>query len=104
MQRYVKGSGILSEAQKQHLASVLVETEDKCVGRILGKPQSIIKKAVEQNDYRGLLEEHNKLLGSSTAAGELPAKLNFDYGTHTDGRKRTAPPALPNYPKAPTGK
>lgn len=104
IQRYVKGNEILSETQKQQLASVLVETEDKCIGRILEKPQSIIKKAVEQNDYRRLLEEHNRLLGSSSAAGELPTKLNFDYGTTTDGRKRTAPPALPNYPKAQASK
>ena len=98
IQRYVKGRGSLTDTQKRQLASVLVETEDKCVGRILGAPQSIIKKAVERDDYAAIVVEHNRLLGDAKQAGELSSKLNFDYGTTSDGRKRTAPPPLPAPP------
>lgn len=102
IQRYVKGSGAtsggLTKTQKQQLASVLVETEDKCIGKLLGRPQTTIKKAVERNDYAAILQEHNRLLGDATKAGELASKLNFDYGTAGDGRKRTSPLPLPGPP------
>lgn len=98
IQRYVKGRGSLTDTQKQKLASVLVEIEDKCVGRILGAPQSIIKKAVERDDYAAIVVEHNRLLGDAKQAGELSSKLNFDYGTASGGGKRTAPLPLPAPP------
>jgi len=102
IQRYVKGRGLLSDVQKQRLASVLIETEDKRIGRILGRPQTVIKKAVERDDYAAILDEHNRLLGDATKAGELPSKLNFDYGTGSDGRKRTSPLLLPELLKKTT--
>ncbi|MCX5638075.1 MAG: hypothetical protein NTX52_10350 [Planctomycetota bacterium] len=98
IQRYVKGRELLIATQKRQLASVLVETEDKCVGRILGRPQSTIKKAVERDDFTAIVEEHNRLLGDGTRAGELSSKLNFDYGTASGGGKRTAPLPLPGPP------
>jgi hypothetical protein len=98
IQRYVKGRGSLTDTQKRQLASVLVEIEDKCVGRILGAPQSIIKKAVERDDYAAIVAEHNSLLGDAKQAGELSSKLNFDYGTASGGGKRTAPLPLPGPP------
>ncbi len=103
IQRYVKGRGLLSDTQKRQLASVLVETEDKCIGRILGSQQSIIKKAVERDNFAVIVAEHKRLLGDETRAGELSSKLNFDYGTTSDGRKRTAPlPLLEPLPKKTT--
>lgn len=98
MQRYIKGQDFLGDANKHYLASVLVEIEQKCVSRLLGRPQSTIKEAVEQRDYSGLLQEHNRLLGGGTGQAELTAKLNFDYGTGPDGRTRTAPLTLPEPP------
>jgi hypothetical protein len=98
IQRYVKGRELLIATQKRQLASVLVETEDKCVGRILGRLQSTIKKAVERDDFTAIVEEHNRLLGDGTRAGELSSKLNFDYGTASGGGKRTAPLPLPAPP------
>jgi len=101
IQRYIKdinGGNFLTGTQKRELASVLVETEDKCIGRILNKPQSTIKKAVERGDHEVLLQEHNRLLGDKTTAGQLAAKLNFDYGQKPDGGKRTAPLTLPQPP------
>lgn len=97
MQRYAKGQAFLSDIQKQQLASILVETEEKCIGRLLGRPQTTIRRAVERQNLTALLDEHNRLLGDETRAGELPSKLNFDYGT-SSGARRTAPIPLPEPP------
>ena len=99
LQRYVKGRDFLGDVEKQQLASVLVETEILCISRRLGIAQSVIKKAVEQDDYIGLLQQHSRLLGDETRAGELPLRLNFDYGEKPDGGRRIAPLALPQPPK-----
>ena len=99
MQRYVEGRDFLSAAEKHQLASVLVEIEMLCISKRLGMGQSVIKKAVERDDYMALLEEHNRLLGDETRAGQLPLKLNFDYGKNPDGSKRIAPLSLPEPPK-----
>jgi hypothetical protein len=99
LQRYVKGRDFLGDVEKQQLASVLVETEILCISRRLGIAQSVIKRAVEQDDYMGLLQQHSRLLGDETRAGELPLRLNFDYGEKPDGGRRIAPLALPQPPK-----
>jgi hypothetical protein len=101
IQRYAKGKDILTETRRQQLASVLVEVEDKCIVKLLGRPQTTIKRAIERDDYAALLEENNRLLGDATKAGELPTKLNYDYGTASDGRKRTGPLPLPEPLKKP---
>jgi len=62
MQRYIKGQDFLRQNNKHYLASILVETEDKCIGKLLGRPQSTIRRAVEQKDFSLLLQEHNRLL------------------------------------------
>jgi len=106
IQRYIKGMDVLrkespglSDTQKEQLASVLVETEIFCISKRFQVAQSVIKVAIEQNDYTGLLQEHNRLLGEETRAGQLPLKLNFDYGVKPDGSRRIAPLALPEPPK-----
>ena len=101
IQRYVKvkGRDFLAATQIGQLASVLVETEDKCIRELLEKRQVVIKRAVERDDVTALLLEHNRLLGDETRAGELALKLNFDYGPSPDGNKRTAPLTLPEPPK-----
>ena len=98
LQRYVKGKQRLSKNQKQQLASVLVDTEEKCISKLLGQPQTTIRKAIERDDDSALVAEHNRLLGGGTQDGQLPTKLKYDYGT-SGGTKRTAPFALPNPPK-----
>ncbi len=100
IQRYIKGQNSLGAAEKNQLVSVLVETEQSCIGKLLDMPQSIIQKAIEQNDLKGLLAEHNRLLGDETEVGKLALKLNFDYGKAPDGEKRVAPLALSEPPKA----
>jgi len=101
IQRYIKGYDILNETQKQHLASVVIEIEDKCISRLLGGPQVTIRRAIERNNMAALSDEHNKLLGSETTAGQLPSKLEFDYSTTPNGPKRMAPIPLPEKPQKP---
>ena len=101
IQRYIKGNDILNETQKQQLASVLIEVEDKSVSRLLGEPQVTIRRAIERNNITALSDEHNKLLGDKTTAGQLPSKLGFDYSTTPNGPKRTAPIPLPDKPQKP---
>jgi hypothetical protein len=99
IQRYVKGRDVLSDTQKNQLASVLIETEVSCISKRLKVTQSVMKNAVEQGDFQALLQEHNRLLGDQTKAGQLPLKLNFDYGKKADDSRRTAPLALPDPPE-----
>lgn len=97
IQRYVKGQAFLSDTQKHQLVSVLVETEEKCIGRLLGRPQTTIRRAIERENLPALLQEHNRLLGDETRAGELASRLNFNYGTSSSG-SRNAPTPLPEPP------
>jgi len=104
IQRHIKGKDILNEIQKQHLASVLIEIEDKCISRLMGGTQATtrtIRRAIERDNMQALSDEHNKLLGDETTAGQLPSKLGFDYSTTPNGPKRTAPIPLPEKPQKP---
>ena len=101
IQRYIKGDSILNETQKLQLASVLIEIEEKSVSRLLGEPQVTIRRAIERKNIAALSDEHNKLLGGETTAGQLPSKLGFDYSTTPNGPKRTAPIPLPDKPQKP---
>lgn len=98
IQRYIKGKekNILNDDQKRGLLSVIIETEDKCISRLMEKPQATLRRAVERDSMTTLLEEHNKLLGADGAPGQLPSKLGFDYGSN-----RTAPIPLPDPPQKP---
>ena len=98
IQRYIKGAALLNDTQKSHLASVLVETEDKCIGRLLGNPQMTIRRALERQNAQGIMDEHDRLLGTATTSGQLPTALKFDYGS-TGSSTRTAPLPLPDPPR-----
>jgi hypothetical protein len=97
IQRYIKGASILNDTQKSHLSTVLVETEDKCIGRLLGNPQLTIRRARERQIAQAILDEHDRLLGTATTPGQLPTTLKFDYGS-TGNSTRTAPLPLPDPP------
>jgi hypothetical protein len=101
IQRYIKGKDILNETQKLQLSSVLIEIEDKSVSRLIGEPQVTIRRAIERNNMIALSDEHNRLLGDETTAGQLPSKFGFDYSTTPNGPKRTAPIPLPEKPQKP---
>jgi len=98
IQRYIKGRELLSDTQRQQLASVMIETEDKCISKLLGKTQTVIKRAIEADSIMTVLREHDRLLGAEAEAGQLPSKLNFKYGS-TSGSS-SAPIPLPEPPKA----
>jgi hypothetical protein len=97
IQRYIKGRELLSETHKHYLASALVEVEDNCIGRLLGRQQSTIKRAVEAEDFEALKKEHDRLLGAEATEGALPAKFNFDYGVGPSD-ERTVPLPLSETP------
>lgn len=91
IQRYVRGRDLLNDTQKQQLASVLVETEQSCISKLLAMPQSVIRKAVDKDDTAALLTEHNRLLGDQGRQGRLAEEIKFDYGKTSEGARRTWP-------------
>ena len=102
IQRYIKGQrlGVLSEASTTQLVAVLVQTEQNCLGRLLGTPQATIMRLVEASNLDGLQAEHDRLLGSADEPGALPTKLGYNYGH--DGQARPNPVELPNPPQPST--
>ena len=98
IQRLLKGQAVLNNTQKGHLASVLVEIEEKCVNRLLGAQQMTFRRALERNSVTAISDEHDRLLGSGATPGQLPSRLGFDYGTNSAGSTRTAPIPLPDPP------
>ncbi len=99
IQRYLKGPVVLNNTQKGHLASVLVEVQEKCVSRLMNAPQTTFRRAIERENMTAISDEHDALLGSGTSPGQLPSRLAFDYGADSDGAKRTAPVPLPDAPR-----
>jgi len=98
MQKYILGAKLLNEASKRQLASVMVEVEYLILDKLLGRPQSTIKRAIEKKSLSSLQREHDSLLGSNIRIGELGRRLNFDYGKSPGGRAITAPKTLPPPP------
>jgi len=98
-QRYIKGQnlGRLNEMSRNYLLSVLIDTEEKCLGQLLGTPQTTIRRAIEAGDLTALQTENDRLFGTDSGAGAIPAKFNFSYGA--PGENRTAPPVLPDPPQ-----
>ena len=103
IQRYIKGNNVLNATQKQYLASVMIEIEEKCISRLLdlSRPQVTIRRTIERINLIALSNEHNKLLGDETSTGQLPSKLGFDYSTTPNSPKRTVPIPLPEKPQKP---
>jgi len=99
IQRYVKGGDYLTEVENQQLVSVLVGTEASCVSKLLGAPQTGVRRAIERGDDTGLWSEHDRLLGTDAKAGELAAKIKFTYGPDSGGKMHDGPFALPAPPK-----
>jgi hypothetical protein len=98
-QRYIRGARdkSLKELSRSYLASVLVDTEQQCLSKLLGGPQSGVMRAMEAGDLNALQTEHDRLLGGPNQAGALPSKFNFTYGSAQD--KRSAPLVLPEPPQ-----
>jgi hypothetical protein len=89
MQKYImflRGEVSLDERQKQALASILAEIEDKYIGKLTGLQQTVIRRAIELDDANTLYQENIRLLGGPEKKGEIPAKFGFDYGPAEGGR------------------
>jgi hypothetical protein len=99
MERYIKGLrlGAIGEMSVPQLIAVLVQTEQSCLGRLLGAPQATITRMVEASNLDGLQAEHDRLLGTADHPGALPTRLGFAYGN--DGQTRPDPIALPDPPQ-----
>jgi hypothetical protein len=98
IQRYIKGVDRLNYTHKRQLASVMVDIEVNCVSAFLNKPQITMRRAIEGESLSSLLQEHNRLLGDETKAGEIPKRLNITYES-TDGSNHTYPPVLSEPPQ-----
>lgn len=101
IQRYIRGvqGNTLRNVSRNYLASVLIETEEQCLSKLLNAPQSGIRRAVEANDLSALQAEHDRLLGGQNQTGALPSRLGFGYGSA--GNSRT-PLVLPEPPQSKT--
>jgi len=99
LQRYMAGQrdGAIKAASANYLISVMMEAEEKCLGRLLGTPQATIRRAVEAKDLGALQAEHDRLLGTGNQAGSLSAKFSVSYGP--EGENHPAPLTLPNRPR-----
>jgi len=99
LQRYAVGQrdGAIKAVSANYLVSVLMEAEEKCLGRLLGAPQATIRRAIEAKDLAALQAEHDRLLGAGNQAGTLSSKFNVSYGR--EGETRPAPLTLPNRPQ-----
>jgi hypothetical protein len=73
MEMYIKGKNVLDKEQREQLASVLVQTENRVLSKLLGAPQSGIKRAIEKDNEQALLTEYKDLFGDGTTVGKLGA-------------------------------
>jgi len=100
MQRYLKGQdqGGLKATSASYLVSVMIDTEEKCLGKLLGTPQAAIRRAIEAGDLIALQAEHDRLLGTGNQAGGVSTKLGITYGP--EGQTQAAPLTLPARPQS----
>ncbi len=94
-QALIKGQTTLSPAVLKDLTTVIVDIEDRCLGTMLGRPQTTLKRAAENDDLDTIKAEHDRLLGTTTTRGELVQELQISYGSLADGREQTQPKQLP---------
>jgi hypothetical protein len=71
MEFYIKAVASLDKTQKEQLASVLIQTENRGLSKLLTAPQSSIKRAIEKNSEQALQMEYKDLFGDGTTAGKL---------------------------------
>lgn len=91
IERYILGENILHELQKQQLASVIAETENKAITELLGRPENRLRKALEEGKGAVVDAGRQILLGSATQPGQLAGKVNYDYGKAAGGAAITEP-------------
>ena len=67
---YVKGMDTLNDDQKRQLISVIVETEEQCISKLLKGPQQSMRRAIERENTAAIMDEHNRLLGSEPSGSK----------------------------------
>jgi len=102
IQRYIRGAkdNAFKGLSRNYLATVLIETEEQCLSKLLGGTQTGIRRALEAGDLNALQAEHDRLLGGANQPGALPGRFGFNYGDGTTSR--SAPLALPEPAKPET--
>jgi hypothetical protein len=103
MQRSIKGQreGLLKEINRNYLASVILQVEEKSLGTLLGARQPGLIRAVQENNLDTLQAEHDRLLGGGGQTGALVSALSINYGSA--GTNRTDPLPLPDPPQSRPG-
>lgn len=104
IQRYLRGmrDNALKGLSRNYLASVLIETEEQCLSKLLGGTQTGVRRALEAGDLNALQAEHDRLLGTATQQGALPAKFGFNYGEGNRSSPQTLPDPRQGGPAAET--
>lgn len=97
LQRYMKGKTVLPAETMTQLVTVIVEVDQSCLDKTLQIKTGILQSVKRNNT--GLDREYETLLGNRMMAGELAAKLRFDYGKDASGKALTAPPELGPLPE-----
>ncbi len=77
----------------------MISIEKNMIGKLLEKPQTSIKRALEKRSTAPLKRGHDALLGTSSLAGDLARKIEFDYGKNPGGRAINVPMTLPDHPR-----
>jgi hypothetical protein len=79
IQRYIRGTrdNALKGLSRNYLASVLIETEEQCLGKLLGGTQTGIRRALEAGDLNVLQTEHDRLLGGPNQQGRPAGAVQF---------------------------
>ena len=93
IQRYIRGvkDNNLKELSASQLASVLVETEQQCLSKLLSGPQTGVTRAVEAGDMAALQAEHDKLLGGPNQKGPCLRNSISPTGRPRTSDRRPAP-------------
>jgi len=102
MQRFIKnldGGEFLSDRSRAWTESVLIEIEQVCISKVLGKTQAIKTIVRKGKDVNRLAQEHDRLLGSSSGRGALSVKLGYNDYPIANGEFSPAPLRLPERPK-----
>jgi hypothetical protein len=93
IQRYVKGQETLDDYQKSTLAANISEAEKYCIGIHLEMYQLTLRNALQQNDLKALMAEHDRLLGTEKTKAAIMEKASFEY-IRADGSKSSFPAKL----------
>jgi hypothetical protein len=94
--RYMQGEK-LPPISRDQLVTVIAEVEDKVISKQV--PGWSLKFRTDLAKNISLKDDYALLFGSNDQAGELSAKLNFNYGKDDSGKMLVSPKLLPPPPQ-----